>query len=94
MPKLTKITPLSGFRLDVQYDDGSSGIVDLAGLSGRGVFAEWENEGVFESVVIGPQGQLAWGNTIELCADAVYLRLTGKRPGDVFSSLKQAPIDA
>ncbi len=85
MPKLTNIASLPGFRLDVCYDDGTHGVVDLSDLAGRGVFAAWQKLDVFESVVIGTQGQLVWGDEIELCADAVYLRLTGKAPEDVFS---------
>ena len=94
MPKLTYIAPLPDFRLDVRYDDGTHGVVDLSDLAGRGVFAAWQKPDVFESVAIGTQGQLVWGDEIELCADAVYLRLTGKAPEDVFPSLKQAHVDA
>lgn len=88
MPKLTKITPLPGFHLEVFYDDGNCGTVDLSDLAGRGVFAEWEEPGAFQSVIIGKEGQLVWGEAIELCADSVYLRLTGQTPEQVFPALK------
>ena len=34
--------------------------------------------GVFERVHLAPHGAVAWNDEIELCADALYLELTGK----------------
>jgi len=94
MPRLVQTQPRQNFRLFVRYDDGAEGEVDLSNLVGRGVFAAWNDPGVFESVTIGPQGQLMWGEAIELCGDSIYLRLTGKSPEEILPGLKQAGIDA
>jgi len=93
-PKLVNVVPQSGFRLDVEYNDGSRGSVDVSDLAGKGVFSEWETPGFFESVVIGSNGQLSWGDSIELCGDAVYLRLTGRSLEDALNALKSAEVDA
>lgn len=93
-PRLLKVAPLSGFRLAVQYSDGTAGTVDLSDLADRGVFAAWREPGVFDAVSIGANGQLKWSDAIELCGDAVYMRLTGKSPEEVFPALNSANADA
>ena len=47
-------------------------------LAGRGVFAAWNDRAFFEAVCITPYRAIAWGNDIDICADALYMRLTGK----------------
>jgi hypothetical protein len=66
----------------------------LSHLAGRGVFAAWEQEGVFTQVKLGSHGQLEWPGGLDLCPDALYLTLTGKRPEDVFSGPDRSPPDA
>lgn len=90
MPKLLELNPRPEFKIWVRYDDGSAGEVDLSDLAGRGVFAAWNNTPTFQKAYIGPQGQLSWGDDIELCPDAIYMRLTGKSPEEVFPALKKA----
>ncbi len=68
--------------------------MDLSSLVGRGVFQAWTDVAVFEAVRLGPCGEIAWGEDIDLCPDALYMRLTGKRPEEVFPSLGQAEVNA
>ena len=62
--------------------------MDLSRLADRGVFKGW-NVRFFESVRIGPQGEIAWGKDIDLGPDALCMRLTGKTPEHIFPSLKK-----
>ncbi|MFQ5739841.1 MAG: DUF2442 domain-containing protein [Acidobacteriota bacterium] len=94
MPRLLEVKPQPQFKLWVRYDDGSQGEVDLADLAGRGVFTSWNTPGRFETVSVGPQGQLSWSDDIELCPDATYMRLTGKTPEEVFPALRKADASA
>ena len=41
-----------------------------------------------EDVWIAEGGEIAWRNEIDLCRHALYLRLTGKTPEQVFPSLR------
>lgn len=93
MPKLTHVTPRSGYKLFLEYDDGVTGEVDLSHLAGRGVFAAWNDLAVFETVSIGEHGEVRWTDDLEVCADSLYLKISGKRPEDLFPSLK-ATADA
>ena len=85
--KISDVQLLERFRLRLRFDDGTSGIVDLNHLAGRGVFEAWQQPGVFEQVVITPVGALEWPGEIDLCPDALYLQVTGKQPAEVFSPL-------
>ncbi len=64
------------------------GTVDLSKWVGKGVFALWEDETRFRDVRIGDAGELVWDNQVDLCPDALYLMITGKRPEDIFPNLK------
>ena len=87
MRKLTEAKAEDGFRVALRFDDGTRGVADLSDLAGRGVFAAWSMPSQFESLAIGTAGELTWTCGVDLCADALYLRVTGKRPVDVFPNL-------
>ena len=94
MRRITKVKVLPGYRLELEFDDGVSGVVDLSDSVGKGVFALWRDPLVFEQVRIGSSGELAWGDRIDLCPDALYLRVTGKKPEDIFPALRHQPTHA
>ena len=80
-----EVRALSGFRLCLRYDNGVEGEVDLSDLAGRGVFALWDEPGAFECASIGPGGEIRWSDQVDLCPDALYMRMTGALPERVFS---------
>lgn len=91
-PKPVEVKPLEGYRLWIRYSDGVEGVVDLSDLVGKGVFAAWEDPREFEKVHIGSGGEIAWDDQIDLCADALYLRITGKHPEDLFPKLRELSL--
>lgn len=88
MHKIRKIVAIQGYCLELEFDDGVRGTVDLSDLVGQGVFTAWRNQECFDQVRIGSDGELAWGDQIDLCPDALYLKVTGKSPEEVFPSLR------
>jgi hypothetical protein len=88
MRRISKVKALQEFRLELEFDDGVSGTVDLSGLVGKGVFALWCDPRAFEQFRIGSSGELAWGDQIDLCPDALYLKVTRKTPEDLFPALR------
>jgi hypothetical protein len=88
MRKITVVKVLAGYRLELIFDDGISGVVDLSALVGKGVFAQWRDRSAFGQVRIGSSGELTWGDAIDLCPDALYLKVTGKKPEDIFPGLR------
>lgn len=93
MVKLINVTPQLGYKLHLEYNDGVAGEVDLSEMVGKGVFAAWRDVAVFRAVTVGEHGELRWNEDLELCADALYLQITGKSVEDLFPNLK-APADA
>jgi hypothetical protein len=94
MRKIIKAKVLKNYSLELTFDDGFSGAVDLSELVGKGVFALWQDRRAFENVRIGPSGELVWGDQVDLCPDSLYLKATGKKPEDLFPSLRSEPAHA
>ena len=94
MRRVSAVKVLGEYRLDLTFDDGTSGIVDLSSLVGQGVFLLWRDYQAFERVRIGHSGELAWDDQVDLCPDALYLKVTGKSPEDVFPTLRREPSHA
>ena len=94
MHKVTAVKVLEDYRLNLVFADGKSGTVNLSHLVGKGIFALWNDYCAFREVRIGASGELAWGEEIDLCPDALYLQATGQKPEDIFPSLRQEPVHA
>jgi hypothetical protein len=94
MRRISKVTVLPGYRLEMEFDDGVAGVVDLSEAVGQGVFAIWRDPLVFEQVRIGSSGELFWGEQVDLCPDALYLKVTGKQPEDLFPALRNLSTHA
>jgi hypothetical protein len=88
---------LPGYRLQLRYDDGVEGTVDLSADVGKGVFAAWKDPVFFKSVRCERGRRVVWAggeSEIDLCADALYLRITGLQPEDIIPALRQETIHA
>jgi Protein of unknown function (DUF2442) len=94
IPRPVQVKPLKNFRIWLRYDDGTEGEVDLSDVAGRGVFEAWNDRAFFEAVCLGSHGAIEWGTDIDICPDAMYLRLTGKSPEEVFPALRSVQADA
>ena len=94
IPRPVEVKPLENFRIWLRYDDGTEGEVDLSDVAGRGVFEAWNDRAFFEAVQLGSHGAIEWGTDIDICPDAMYLRLRGKSPEEVFPALRSIHADA
>lgn len=94
MRAISNVKVLLGYSLELEFEDGVHGIVDLSHLAGKGVFAAWRDRSVFEKVRIGLSGELVWDNGVDLCPDALYLRATHGKPEDIFPALRHEPARA
>lgn len=86
--KILNAKPLEDYRVELCFDNGETGAVDLSDLVGRGVFVAWQQPGVFDKLVVTEFGALEWPGELDLCPDALYLRMTGKKPEDIFPALR------
>lgn len=89
MKHLVSAQPLPGYQLRLRYDDGVEGVVDLSAEVGRGVFKAWEDANHFASVRIAHNGRtVEWPGEIDLCADSLYLEITGMTVEQLFPGWK------
>jgi hypothetical protein len=79
----TQVRALPNYRLYLEFSNGEKGEVDLSDLAGKGVFEVWNDYSFFEKVHIAEHRAIQWNDEIELCPDALYMRLTGKTPEEL-----------
>ena len=80
--RVTKATPHLGFRLYVEFVDGTSGEVEMERLieaENAGVFASLRNPETFQKARV-ENGAVTWPGEIDLAPDAMYdaIRANGK----------------
>ncbi len=89
MLKPTELRPLDDYRLWLKYSDGTEGVVDLSYLVGKGVFTLWNDYDEFQKARIGTSGEIAWNDQVDLDSTALYMKITGKKPEDLFPKLRE-----
>ncbi|MDX6383730.1 MAG: hypothetical protein QOK48_1303 [Blastocatellia bacterium] len=87
--KPTRVEARPEYHLYLEFSDGTKGEVDLSDLAGKGVFQVWDDYHFFERVHLGNHREIKWTDEIELCADSLYLKLTGKSPEELFPKLRE-----
>jgi len=83
-----EVKALSEYRIWIRYADGEEGEVHLSHFAGQGVFKLWEDEQKWKDVRVAEDGAIRWSEEVELCPDAIHLKLTGKSPEEAFPNLK------
>lgn len=94
MLKISSAKALSGYKIWLQYSDGVEGDVDLSHLVGKGVFSIWNDEAVFQHFRVENGRSLIWSDEVDLCADALYLDMTGKSPEEILIKIETEDVNA
>ncbi len=94
IPKLIDIKSKPNYFLWLKFSDGVEGEIDFSGDVRKGVFAYWKNPKNFENVRIGSSGEISWNEEVDICADSMYLKITGKKAGDIFPALAKEQMNA
>ena len=87
MLKITSAKSCAGHKIWLRYSDGVEEEVDLSHLVGKGVFSAWKDKQAFQNFRVKNGRVVVWTDEIDLCADSLYLEITGKTPEDVFPML-------
>jgi hypothetical protein len=87
--KILEARPLADYKIWLKFTNDTSGKVDLSHLAGKGVFAFWNEYENFEKVFVENGRSLIWADEIDIDADSLYLKLTGKKPEELFPALKE-----
>jgi hypothetical protein len=90
MKRIISVEVLEDYHVQLRFEDEVRGVVDLSAHVGKGVFAPWTDYGFFRKARLGEGGRtLTWPGELDLCADALWLQVTGKKPEDIFPKLGQ-----
>lgn len=83
------VQPLDGYRLQLQFEDGVSGVVDISEVvSFTGVFAPLEERSFFVQVRVNPDiGTICWPNEADIDPDVLYSLVTGEPIPDLTTTL-------
>lgn len=75
-PKAISVTPLEKYKLILSFNDGTTGIVDLSDLAGKGVFTAWDKDDTFSKVFIAQEsGAIAWPGNLDIDTLNCYLQI-------------------
>ena len=78
MHRVVKVTALPKYQLQVEFDDGVAGVVEIFTRLSGPVFEPLRDEAVFRTVTIDEEtGAVCWPNGPDLAPDAMYSRLSG-----------------
>jgi len=80
-PLLISATPAEGYHVDVVFDDGTAGEVDLSYLADRGgVFAPLQDAAFFRRLRADDEaGTIVWPNEADIAPETLYARARGRR---------------
>lgn len=76
MPRIIRVAALSGCRLHVEFDDGTSGEIEMADRLFGPVFEPLHDPQEFDKVFVDEFGAITWPCGADLAPDAIYQRLT------------------
>lgn len=65
--RATSVRPLEGYRLRVEWEDGSTGELDLGFLADHPSFQAWKDREKFQAVRVSGSS-FTWGEGMEVCA--------------------------
>jgi hypothetical protein len=82
--KVKNVAALDGYKLQVTFDDGVSGIIDLAKFIQTGIFSSLKDEKLFTKVYTNGYS-IAWSNELEIDALTVYAEILNKNPEEVLN---------
>ena len=71
-PRVRKVTPLPGYRLEIVFSNNEQGLYDCSRLLDFGVFQELRDVTYFNKVMVC-DGTVAWPNDQDICPDTIYI---------------------
>jgi len=80
MLTITLVRPLDHYRLELQFNDGVQGIVDLESTLWGEMFEPLRDQQLFQTVHVDPErGTIAWSNGADLAPEPLHDSLLDTR---------------
>jgi len=75
MARVVSVCPLDEYRLSVEFDDGTRGVISLRDRLFGPVFEPLRDPATFQQVFVDEFGAIAWPHGADLAPDALYEQL-------------------
>ena len=84
-----------GYKIEVTFEDGASGIVDFSKyLSEGGVFEKFNDMEFFKNFKINEElGVLTWGDEVDIAPETLYAEATNSPLPDWMDSQQDSPAN-
>lgn len=71
---ITGFRKLGGYRLELEFENGRKGVVDLASYAQRkGLFSRFADMNYFNAVSLNPElGVLCWPDDVDIAPETIY----------------------
>jgi hypothetical protein len=79
MERVVKVKALEGFRMKVEFSDGTQGVVELKDRLFGPVFEPLRDAKLFAQVTIDYFGAITWPGGADLAPDALYAQVRAKQ---------------
>lgn len=77
MLTITHVRPLDHYRLELQFNDGVQGVVDLESTLWGEMFEPLRDQQLFQTVHVDHErGTIAWSNGADLAPESLRTQLT------------------
>lgn len=84
------VTPIQEYKLHVEFQDGTKGVVDVSSLTGKGVFKIWDSNDNFFKVAINTEtGAITWPGGFDIDTLHIYCEIKGISPEQYIKNQKQ-----
>ncbi len=83
--KVQEVKYIADYTIDIKFEDGVSGTIQLNDLVERGIFKALQDKNQFAKVYTNGYS-IAWSNELEIDATTIYSDLTGKNFGEILGS--------
>lgn len=84
-PRVESVRPLVGYRLEITFSNGETGVYDCRPLLERGVFGELKDDAYFRQARVAG-GTVVWPHDQDICPDTLYLDSEKTRPRETTSA--------
>lgn len=88
--RIVKLAVFPEYRLQIEFEDGTAGTIDLAGDLHGPMFGPLRDKALFGKAFLDEFGVVCWPNGADYAPDAMYEIVT-HRSGDKSKSVAEAP---
>jgi len=78
MERVISAKPLDDFKIEVEFSDGTHGVISLKDRLFGPVFEPLKDPDYFEQLTIDEFGVICWPNGADIAPDALYEKVKGK----------------